>query len=309
MTQRRGKSGWGVSAIERGWTLIEILVVVAVLAVLLALLLPCLNAAREQGRRAVCKARLRQLYYAWNQYADDHEGRLVYCLTWDPQIYLTPPRESTPWLLGRASLSKPVEALSREDWKAMLSQGSLWPYVRDVDVYGCPACPSQLRISVNSSGVMDIVKAPVRLSYSIGASLGTDKPPQTIADLPAAMQGHLYVSRLQEIAHPAPGARMVFICEGDLRAMYAVFYDEPRWNSPPPVYHGDGTAVSFADGHCEYWKWRDPATRKLGRLARDDFGQYAAATGTDLTLMPGNTDLERVQRALWGRLGYAVGAK
>ena len=304
---------WRTSSTRQGWTLIEILVVVSILAVLVAILLPCLSAAREQGRRAVCRGRLRQLYYAWNQYADDHEGRLVYCLTWKPQIYLTPPRESTPWLLGRAVPSKPMEALSREDWRDMLSQGALWPYVREVDMYGCPACPSQLRISLDSSGLMNIVKTPIRLSYSIPASLGTDGPlPITglpSAELRGAGQASLYVSSLQEMTRPAPGVRMVFICEGDLRAAYAVSYEEPRWYSPPPAYHRDGTTVSFADGHCEYWKWSDPITRKLGEMARDDFAQYADASGKGETLTPGNADLERVQRAVWGRLGYAAGAK
>jgi prepilin-type N-terminal cleavage/methylation domain-containing protein len=107
---------------RRAWTLIEILVVVSILALLVAILLPCLRAAREQGRRAVCKGHLRQLYYGWNQYADDHEGGLVYCLTWKPQVYLAPPRESTPWLLGWAAPSKSLETMSREDWRDMLGQ-------------------------------------------------------------------------------------------------------------------------------------------------------------------------------------------
>ena len=69
--------GWAASSKRRGWTLIEILVVILILCVLLAILLPSLNVAREQGRRAVCQARLKQLHYAWNQYADDSMGRLV----------------------------------------------------------------------------------------------------------------------------------------------------------------------------------------------------------------------------------------
>jgi hypothetical protein len=81
--------------------------VVFILSVLMALLVPWLTAASEQGRRAVCQGRIKQMYYARHQYADDYGGHLVYCLTWDPQPYLTPPKESTPWLLGRAPLSKP----------------------------------------------------------------------------------------------------------------------------------------------------------------------------------------------------------
>jgi prepilin-type processing-associated H-X9-DG protein len=110
------------------------------------------------------------------------------------------------------------------------------------------------------------------------------------------------VDSFQEITVPPPGARMVFICDGDLRVAFGEFYEEPRWHSPPPVYHRDGTTVSFADGHSEYWKWTDPATLKLGRLARDNFAAYAEATNGDGTLTPGNADLERIQKAMWGRL-------
>ena len=64
---------------------------------------------------------------------------------------------------------------------------------------------------------------------------------------------------------------------------------------------GDATSVtlsggtfSFADGHCEYWKWKDPRTltHSWGNLLGNPY-------------QPGNPDLHRVQRALWGELGYS----
>jgi prepilin-type processing-associated H-X9-DG protein len=310
----RADAGCRIGAAQLGWTLVEIFVVVFVLSVLMALLLPCLNAAREQGRRAVCQGRIRQMYYGWHQYADDYGGRLVWCLTWKPQLYLTPPKESTPWLLGRAMPSTSLEAITRQEWCQMLSQGALWPYIRDVEMYGCPACPSQLRIDVDPSGLMNATKAPVRLSYSIAASMGADGPMDDTAGLPPAQprgigQTRLYIDSFQQMTSPPAGARMVFICDGDLRKAYAVFYDEPRWHSPPPVYHRDGTTLAFADGHCEYWKWTAPATLSLGRLARDNFPGYVQAAYTSQTLTPGNADLVRVQRALWGRLGYPAEPK
>ena len=49
----------------KGFTLIELLVVIAIIAVLMAILMPTLNRAREQGRRAACLANLKQLTLAW----------------------------------------------------------------------------------------------------------------------------------------------------------------------------------------------------------------------------------------------------
>jgi prepilin-type N-terminal cleavage/methylation domain-containing protein/prepilin-type processing-associated H-X9-DG protein len=53
------------------FTLIELLVVVAILSVLAAILLPALQKAREQSRRALCASNLRQIGVAMHLYCDD----------------------------------------------------------------------------------------------------------------------------------------------------------------------------------------------------------------------------------------------
>ncbi|MBW8039043.1 MAG: DUF1559 domain-containing protein [Planctomycetes bacterium] len=58
----------------KGFTLVELLVVIAVIAVLLALLVPSLRMARAVARRVVCQSNLRQIALAWNAYLDDNEG-------------------------------------------------------------------------------------------------------------------------------------------------------------------------------------------------------------------------------------------
>ena len=62
---------------RHGFTLIELLVVISVIAVLMAILLPSLNRAREQGKRVVCRSNLKQLGIAWYTYAQDNDGKLV----------------------------------------------------------------------------------------------------------------------------------------------------------------------------------------------------------------------------------------
>lgn len=55
-------------------TLLELLTVVAIIALLLALMLPALGSAREQGRTAKCLATLHHAGLAATMYFDDHDG-------------------------------------------------------------------------------------------------------------------------------------------------------------------------------------------------------------------------------------------
>jgi prepilin-type N-terminal cleavage/methylation domain-containing protein len=59
-----------------GFTLVELLVVIGIIAVLIALLLPTLAKAREQANRTACLSNLRQLSMAAIQYAHANKGQL-----------------------------------------------------------------------------------------------------------------------------------------------------------------------------------------------------------------------------------------
>ena len=82
MSEQRWNSGFvppratGPRGSQEAFTLIELLVVIAIIAVLMSILMPALNRAREQGRRAVCLSHLKTLTLGWMMYADENDDRI-----------------------------------------------------------------------------------------------------------------------------------------------------------------------------------------------------------------------------------------
>jgi prepilin-type N-terminal cleavage/methylation domain-containing protein/prepilin-type processing-associated H-X9-DG protein len=70
--------------LRHGFTLVELLVVIGIIAVLISLLLPALNAARAQAQAVACASNLKQVYVGMLPYSNDNRGWLPACQMQQP---------------------------------------------------------------------------------------------------------------------------------------------------------------------------------------------------------------------------------
>src|SRR5690348_10149729 len=116
-----------------GFTLVELLVVIGIIALLIAILLPALSTAREHARRAQCMSNLRQLTAAWLMYAQEHRDHMC------SSEMQSPPGLGGGGAYSIAGMSVPPPGFwswvgctnTGHDFKS----GLLWPYLANADVY------------------------------------------------------------------------------------------------------------------------------------------------------------------------------
>ena len=237
---------------RRGFSLVELLAVVVIILVLLSLLMPILKNAKLNGQRTVCLSNLGVLGKGFVQYPMANDGALMTTL---------PGGNASDWVRGGAGTQ-------------VIRDGALWPYVRELRVYRCPAHPFQSfdrhfswNDMINGWEYKDGSGNPMRWTKISQVTLPT-KTMALLDDIDPRGAGWLVGNWLLSLGSPY------------------------RYVDPVSAWHNQGMNLNFMDGHAEYWKWQD--SRTWGMVTESSLNNMSAFHHYDA----GSVDWLRLRRAV-----------
>jgi prepilin-type N-terminal cleavage/methylation domain-containing protein/prepilin-type processing-associated H-X9-DG protein len=238
------------------FTLLELLVVVAVLGLILAALSSGLARSGPSVQAVLCLSSKRQLFQAWQMYADQNVGKL--------------PPNSTGGNAGKAQAEASwaggwldysanrdntntdfLVNHARYQWSAYLG-----PYVKTPIIFKCPSDQS----GVNIAGTFMPRVRTVSMNNFLGDWSRTWTTPSKYS----------LDTNYSAIARPA--LRFVFLDERADSINDGNFMCDPdtlyQLIDYPGNYHGDGCTFVFADGHGEIHRWLDRRTMPVLRVGQ-----------------------------------------
>ena len=234
MSEARVKCGVSRSREQdSGFSRLELLAVLSVLAMLAAIQLSALAHNKGNSHRAVCADNLRRLAISWLMYADDNRGRLA-------------PNGDSPstnaWVTGFLDYSG-TDATN----VSKITQAKLFPYNRAVEIYRCP-------------DDLSIVRGQLRVrSYSMNGYVGDGTVGWT--------SGFQTMTNRSQIRQP--DRTFVFIEEHPDSINDGLFVIDmtagvgARLIDFPAAYHHYGANLGFADGSAQFRPWVDPRTSPI----------------------------------------------
>jgi prepilin-type N-terminal cleavage/methylation domain-containing protein/prepilin-type processing-associated H-X9-DG protein len=265
-----------------GFTLIELFVVLATVAVLAAMLLPVLASTKPDSQAFQCMNNHKQLILAWQMYAADNSDLLPPNDYPYLTAYATAPAGTTPangnrlgmknWVVGTMASAFDASTLNQSelvDPNSLLSR-----YLTNAAVYRCPA---DNYIEVNTTHTVHT------RSYSMNSAVGTTWNSFYASGTPtlgAPVQGGwltgfyngsqttwLTYGKLSSFTRPGPANTFIIMDESPIlisdsslnicataTAGHTFLIDFPAGN------HNGAAGMSFADGHVIIHKWLDVRT-------------------------------------------------
>lgn len=242
-----------------GFTLVEMLVVIAVISILAALLLPALAQAKGRAQAIACMNNTKQLVIAWHVYAGDNAERLPYNLGMVGSSF----RTDLNWVNNVMTWDTSSDNTNQET----LSKASLGSFVGgNMAVYRCPSDQALSSVQKESGWT-----ARIR-SYSMNAMVG-DAGAFSTNGFNVNNPGYKQFFKITQI--PQPTAIFVFLDEHPDSINDGYFLNKApqsyasasttdhyygKWTDLPASYHNGATTFAYADGHSLLHRWHQPTT-------------------------------------------------
>jgi len=247
------------------FTFRELLVVLAVIALLFVVVLPALARSRPDGQAARCMNNLRQMMAGMLVYAGDHND------------FLPPNPDDANLLIGH-------------NWVAGNSGGSgknvPWHPEYLTDPRRCAIlnyigtnttlfkCPADERWGTTSGGPTAAQTIPAPRTISMNALVGTvcagfkagighGGAPLFETVAPYVPVNYFRYSKVSGLVAPSPSRLWVLLDESSIGlndGAFAVGMTSSTWIDAPGAYHNGAGSFAFADGHFESKKWRSEST-------------------------------------------------
>lgn len=259
-----------------GFTLVELLVVIAVIAILAAILLPVLDKAKQRAMGIQCMNNLHQIGMGLKMYSDDNHGFFPI------NIAGADSDQTINWVAGR--MDDPDEDTN----SAVLVDPRYSQLALDVKSPALYKCPS------DRSGQNPGLQGPPRVrSYALSGAIGCSDmngDPRGAMDLqtypppPPAAEWLIYSKENQMTGGLGPSDIFTFADEHPDSINDGVFgnvmasSDSSTWvwfQDVPAKWHNNACPFVFADGHAEIHRWPNPG------LIPDVTYQYDLQNGSD----------------------------
>ncbi|MCW5550598.1 MAG: DUF1559 domain-containing protein [Verrucomicrobiae bacterium] len=254
---------------HRAFSLTELLVVIAVIAILAALLLPALGKSKSRAEGVACANNLRQLSLAWQWYADDNDSLLVN-------------NHGTPETLARRQTwaNNVLDWVDGDDNTNLLhlTDSKLGPYAnRATQIY---KCPSDREPALNGQRLR---------TMSMNAQVGN---PGELTN--RFNPGYVQFFKAAEVLHPS--GIFVFLdehCDTLNDGFFVNRLDDYEWGNLPGSYHNGAANLSFADGHVESHRWLVPQTVQPARKHVVRGSRIPANPATDFEWLKARTSFKQ----------------
>ena len=230
------------------FTLIELLVVIAIIAILMAVLIPALNVAKEQGRGISCSSNQKTLSLAYIMYASENDGTVCGGWALSSTVNGVPPWVMPPLdYSGGTIVPMPSGPVTRQQRYNGLKEGILYQYVKDIRAYHCPGDNRITRGTSRGMGLENLIYRSYSLTDYMRAT--ESKDPKKLFAFKEQATKMLFV---EDIYDGSAGNHN-----------HAGWSYEPHTGSlwdPLGIFHSNACTFSFMDGHAERKKWQDKRT-------------------------------------------------